>query len=196
MEGHAGKVMVGVAIVMLAFVGANVVDDYGLKTHESIFTADSDSDWNSGTLDSGIEVVNDSIQLNDTATGPASYVSADQDYNDTELGYMKVHSTVPDADNSTITVTVTVYDDTDTAIDSVTETVEGAEAVDISSLANKTSGDHYDVEVQLERDSTSITTPSMEDFSITEEQTNEGLQSLAVFVLIISAIAVAGSRFL
>lgn len=185
-------VLASVLVLMAGFVGANVVDSVGLETNQEVHSVDTNTEWNDGTLTNGLEVVDGYLQLNSSTASKQTYTSQSQDYNETDLSYLKVY-TEDVSENTTVTSTVTVYDGTGTAVDSKTFTVSETSSYDISSLGNLSSGASYDVELTLNRDATSTTTPKVDAYTVSASQQSP-LGTLGVVILILAAIAAAVSR--
>lgn len=140
------SVNAGVALVVgliLASVGVGVLDS---STFTQEFEVDNNTEWtNYGSSLSGVQVNGSYLVLEDANTS-GTYTSVTLDSNESDSSRYEVLTNVPDADNSSVTLTVSGNDYT---------LEDGFNTVDLDSK-----GDSF--ELTLERDATSVSSPEVD----------------------------------
>lgn len=182
--GNMDKLVAGGLSVVLVFVLAFAITSIGFPSYTDLASVDTQSEWEAGTL-TDVEAPNGTLQLVGTNTS-GTYTSQDFTY-DENISQARVWV---DAENTAnATVTVTSYDGTDTQLAQVSQTIEDYKTVNLDDLANQTSGDHYTVEIQLQRTDTSDSV-TVDRYAVQEEG-ESFLTGITAILLVIAGIGYA-----
>lgn len=169
-----------VVAVVLAIVGSTAVTD---SNYDNVLTLDSQSEWNNyeGTATDTVVTSGGAVELaGDNTSGSWTSSSISNATN-----RVSVYAEIPDSDNSTANITVdgTTY-----------ELQDGNNAFKLGS--NLTGG--YTFTLDFERDSTSISTPSVGTYTA-QQGSSDGLMSILVsaafgLLLLFAVLQVRGGR--
>lgn len=158
---------VGVAVVVAAIFAVIGMQVATSADYNDVYTVDSDSEWNEGTLTS-VNVSNGEVLL-DSTSASGSYESATFS---NETNRFSVYADVPDADNSSVTLSV------------------GGNTYDLSDGRNTVSLDtsvtSYSFTLDFSRDADTVESPSVS--SVTAQYGESGMMTLiatAAFALLV-----------
>lgn len=187
MKGNTNKVLSAGMGVILVFILAFAITEVGFMSHSDIASVDTQTEWEEGTL-TDLVATDGTLQLNGTNSG--DYVSEDFDYEE-NISQIRVWADSDDED-AEATVTVTSYDDTDSELDSKSETINDFKNIDLADLAENGDGHYYTVEVELERES-SDDEVTVDKYSV-EDESESFLVDVTAILLVLGGLGYALRR--